>query len=98
MFVAGKGRGGDVATASQEQHVPHWTDIDWDPSIANRLTNDLRVRYLDYGSGPALVLLHGMAANWAMVAREHSGTGSASPSHRRRSAWLRPIRAVAGTS
>jgi len=46
---------------SQEQHVPHWTDIDWDPSIANRLTNDLRVRYLDYGSGPALVLLHGMA-------------------------------------
>ena len=49
---------------SQEQHVPHWTDIDWDRSIANRLTSDLRVRYLDYGSGPALVLLHGMAASW----------------------------------
>jgi pimeloyl-ACP methyl ester carboxylesterase len=49
---------------SQEQHVPHWTDIDWDPSIANRLINDLRLRYLDYGSGPALVLLHGMAASW----------------------------------
>jgi pimeloyl-ACP methyl ester carboxylesterase len=49
---------------SQEQPVPHWTDIDWDPSIANRLINNLRLRYLDYGSGPALVLLHGMAASW----------------------------------
>jgi alpha/beta hydrolase fold len=49
---------------SQEQHVPHWTDIDWGPSISNRLINDLRLRYLDCGSGPALVLLHGMAASW----------------------------------
>jgi pimeloyl-ACP methyl ester carboxylesterase len=49
---------------SREPRVPHWTDIDWDPSIANRLINDLRLRYLDYGSGPALVLLHGMAASW----------------------------------
>jgi pimeloyl-ACP methyl ester carboxylesterase len=49
---------------SQEQHVPHWTDIDWGPWISNRLINDLRVRYVDYGSGPALVLLHGMAASW----------------------------------
>ena len=49
---------------SQEAHVPHWTDIDWGPSIANRVINDLQVRYLDYGSGPAVVLLHGMAASW----------------------------------
>src|ERR1700741_2212999 len=49
---------------SQEAHVPHWTDIDGGPSIANRVINDLRVRYLDYGSGPAVVLLHGMAASW----------------------------------
>jgi pimeloyl-ACP methyl ester carboxylesterase len=49
---------------SQEQPVPHWTEIDWGPSIANRLVSDRRVRYLDYGSGPALVLLHGMAASW----------------------------------
>ena len=47
-----------------EAHVPHWTDIDWGPSIADRLINDLQVRYLDYGSGPAVVLLHGMAASW----------------------------------
>jgi pimeloyl-ACP methyl ester carboxylesterase len=49
---------------SQEEYVPHWTDIDWRPSIANRLINDRQVRYLDHGSGPAVVLLHGMAASW----------------------------------
>jgi pimeloyl-ACP methyl ester carboxylesterase len=49
---------------SQEEHVPHWTDIDWRPSIANRLINNRQVRYVDHGSGPAVVLLHGMAASW----------------------------------
>ena len=49
---------------SREAPVPHWTDIDWGPSISNRLIDDLQVRYLDYGSGPAVVLLHGMAASW----------------------------------
>lgn len=39
----------------QEAHIPHWTDIDWGPSIANRLINDLQVHYLDYGSGPPVV-------------------------------------------
>ncbi len=34
------------------------------PSNANRLINDLQVHYLDYGTGPAVVLLHGMAASW----------------------------------
>jgi len=38
----------------QEAQIPHWTDIDWGPSIANRLINDLQVHYLDYGSGPPL--------------------------------------------
>jgi pimeloyl-ACP methyl ester carboxylesterase len=49
---------------SRKAHVPHWTDIDWAPSIANCVVNNRRVRYLDYGSGPAVVLLHGMAASW----------------------------------
>lgn len=44
--------------------VAHWTDVDWGPSIADRMINGLRVRYLDCGSGPAVVLLHGMAASW----------------------------------
>ena len=49
---------------SRETHAPHWTEIDWGPSISNRVINDLQVRYLDYGSGPVVVLLHGMAASW----------------------------------
>lgn len=44
--------------------TPHWTDIDWRPFVKNVLVNDIRIRYLDYGSGPPLVLLHGMAASW----------------------------------
>ncbi|CDO90222.1 hypothetical protein AWC29_26725 [Mycobacterium triplex] len=49
---------------SRAPHVPHWTDVDWGPSIADREINGVRVRYLDCGSGPAVVLLHGMAASW----------------------------------
>jgi pimeloyl-ACP methyl ester carboxylesterase len=44
--------------------VTHWTAIDWRPSIRNRLVGDRRLSYVDYGSGPVLVLLHGMAASW----------------------------------
>jgi pimeloyl-ACP methyl ester carboxylesterase len=47
-----------------EASVPHWTEIDWEPSITDRLINNRRVRFLDYGTGPAVVLLHGMAASW----------------------------------
>jgi pimeloyl-ACP methyl ester carboxylesterase len=49
---------GEVAPA------PRWVDIDWGPLIHNRLVNERRIRYVDYGSGPALVLLHGMANSW----------------------------------
>ncbi|WP_139043301.1 alpha/beta fold hydrolase [Mycobacterium lentiflavum] len=47
-----------------QKAVPHWTDIDWAPSIASRVINGLRLQYLDYGAGPAVVLLHGMASSW----------------------------------
>ena len=49
---------GEVAPA------PRWVDIDWGPFTRNRLVNERRIRYVDYGSGPALVLLHGMGASW----------------------------------
>lgn len=44
--------------------VRHWTTVDWTPFLNDRLVNRRRVRFLDYGSGPVLVLLHGMAASW----------------------------------
>jgi pimeloyl-ACP methyl ester carboxylesterase len=50
--------------SSAGAHVPHWTDIDWVPSVATLRINEVQVNHLDYGTGPALVLLHGMAASW----------------------------------
>jgi pimeloyl-ACP methyl ester carboxylesterase len=50
--------------SSAGARVPHWTEIDWVPSVATLRVNEVRVNYLDYGTGPALVLLHGMAASW----------------------------------
>ena len=47
-----------------EPHVEHWTSVDWAPWVKNRLVDERRIRYLDYGSGPTLVLLHGMASSW----------------------------------
>lgn len=44
--------------------VPRWVDIDWDPFIHDCLVDERRLRYVDYGSGPALLLLHGMGASW----------------------------------
>jgi len=50
--------------SNEPASVLHWTDIDWDPFIKNCLVDGIRVRYVDYGAGPPLVLLHGMAASW----------------------------------
>jgi pimeloyl-ACP methyl ester carboxylesterase len=44
--------------------VAHWTEIDWEPFIGERRIDGRRMRYVDYGSGPALVLMHGMGASW----------------------------------
>jgi pimeloyl-ACP methyl ester carboxylesterase len=52
------------ALPSREAYLPHWTEIDWAPAIGDRWIDNRRIRYLDYGAGPAVVLLHGMAASW----------------------------------
>lgn len=44
--------------------TPPWTAIDWQPFVRDRLVGGRRLRYLDFGSGPVLVLLHGMASSW----------------------------------
>ena len=53
-----------MRSSGADQPVPHWTQIDWTPFVCDRLVNGLRLRYLDYGSGPPLVLLHGLGASW----------------------------------
>lgn len=41
--------------------------------------SDGRVRVVDAGSGPALVLLHGLGGNWRNWGRQHSGAGPVAP-------------------
>ncbi|KUH70847.1 hypothetical protein AU184_25930 [Mycolicibacterium novocastrense] len=47
-----------------EDAAPPWTTVDWRPFVADTLVDGRRLRYLDYGTGPTLVLLHGMASSW----------------------------------
>jgi pimeloyl-ACP methyl ester carboxylesterase len=44
--------------------VPHWTAIDWNPFVGDRTVEGTRIRFVDYGSGPPLVLLHGLGNSW----------------------------------
>jgi pimeloyl-ACP methyl ester carboxylesterase len=41
-----------------------WTEIDWSPHVRERKVDGRRVRYLDYGEGPPLVLVHGLGGAW----------------------------------
>lgn len=42
-----------------------WTDIDWAPYVRHADVGGARVEYVDYGSGPPLLLVHGMGGRWA---------------------------------
>jgi len=41
-----------------------WTGIDWAARVQNRVVAGRRVHVVDEGSGPAVMLLHGMASSW----------------------------------
>lgn len=43
---------------------PDWTAIDWTPYVHEIATRGRTTRYVDYGDGPALLLIHGMAGSW----------------------------------
>lgn len=44
--------------------VPDWTRIDWRPQIREAQVQGRRLRYLDRGSGPAVLLVHGLGGAW----------------------------------
>jgi len=45
--------------------APLWTDIDWAPYVHHAEVAGASVEYVDYGSGPPLLLVHGMGGRWA---------------------------------
>jgi pimeloyl-ACP methyl ester carboxylesterase len=44
--------------------APSWTAIDWTAYVREVTVHERRIRYVDYGDGPALLLIHGMAGSW----------------------------------
>jgi len=48
----------------EDSPPPHWTAIEWKPFVHDVVIDGRHLRFVDYGLGPSLVLLHGMGASW----------------------------------
>jgi pimeloyl-ACP methyl ester carboxylesterase len=44
--------------------VEHWTTIEWSRHTRDTVIDGLRVRYVDYGEGSPVVLIHGLGGSW----------------------------------
>jgi pimeloyl-ACP methyl ester carboxylesterase len=44
--------------------APRWTEIDWEPHVHDTTVLGRRLRYVDYGDGPPLLLIHGLGGCW----------------------------------
>jgi pimeloyl-ACP methyl ester carboxylesterase len=53
-----------TTTDTPRTAAPHWTAIDWRPHVHDVQVAGHTVRYCDYGSGPVLLLLHGLGCCW----------------------------------
>ncbi|WP_354700112.1 (E)-2-((N-methylformamido)methylene)succinate hydrolase [Paraconexibacter sp. AEG42_29] len=67
-----------MATIDSLTPPPPWTDTDWSAHVREAVIGGRRLRYLDYGDGPPLLLLHGLGCSWQWwlemipsLAREH---------------------------
>lgn len=41
-----------------------WVDIDWSAHVHDAVIDGRRLRYADYGTGPTIVLVHGLGGSW----------------------------------
>jgi pimeloyl-ACP methyl ester carboxylesterase len=46
------------------QPLAPWTRVDWSPYVRDEPIDGRTLRFLDYGDGPALVLVHGLGGTW----------------------------------
>jgi pimeloyl-ACP methyl ester carboxylesterase len=44
--------------------APRWTEIDWRPHVRDATVLGRRLRYVDYGGGTPLLLVHGLGGCW----------------------------------
>ncbi|WP_169738339.1 alpha/beta fold hydrolase [Patulibacter minatonensis] len=49
---------------SDHDGVEHWTTIDWSRHTRDTVIDGRRIRYVDYGSGTPIVLIHGLGGSW----------------------------------
>jgi pimeloyl-ACP methyl ester carboxylesterase len=42
----------------------HWREVAWAPHVHDAEVLGRRLRYVDYGDGPALLLVHGLGGSW----------------------------------
>jgi pimeloyl-ACP methyl ester carboxylesterase len=58
------GPGTPFISGAGQRDAPAWTSIDWSPYIKDIRIDGRRVRYVDYGAGAPIVLIHGLGGSW----------------------------------
>jgi pimeloyl-ACP methyl ester carboxylesterase len=53
-----------IAAGSAADPSAAWTRIEWGPYVHDARIRGRRLRYLDYGSGPVLLFVHGTGGSW----------------------------------
>jgi pimeloyl-ACP methyl ester carboxylesterase len=53
-----------LSGATLARAAPRWTEIDWTPHVRDATVLGRRLRYVDYGDGPPLLLVHGLGGCW----------------------------------
>jgi pimeloyl-ACP methyl ester carboxylesterase len=53
-----------VSVAGHQRRAPDWTEIDWSVAIRDATIDGRRVRYVDYGAGSPILLIHGLGGSW----------------------------------
>lgn len=52
------------ADAAPPSPIPHWSEVDWSEHTRDEVVFGRRMRFLDAGSGPAVLLIHGLGGCW----------------------------------
>lgn len=54
----------DITDRAIGKQMEHWTSVAWGAHVRHAHVGGRRLCYLDYGEGPALLLVHGLGGSW----------------------------------